>query len=150
MFRTLEFFNFGQSFIRWIKTIYTLPSAVLKNNGHLSDHFSIHRGVRQGCPVSALLFVLCVEMLGIKIRQHHKLTGYNFGYDDKPVKLMQYADDCVLFLNDKDEMCEAISLLNNFGTVSGLVLNISKCEGLWMGNAKENQNNCTLYGIKWP
>jgi len=150
MNKTLEFFNFGQSFKKWIKTIYTDPEAVIKNNGHLSDNFEIHRGVRQGCPVSALLFVLCVEILGLKVRQHTTLKGYDFGYNEKPVKIMQYADDCVLYLNNRNELCEAISLLDNFGKLSGLVLNISKCEGLWLGKDKHKQVNCKLYGIRWP
>lgn len=62
----LDFFNFGPSFKRWIKLVYTLPLGVLKNNGHLSEEFQIHRGIRQGCPVSALIFVMCVEMLAVK------------------------------------------------------------------------------------
>ena len=54
LFKTLEFFNFGPSFITWIKTIYHRPEACLKNNGFLSDYFDINRGIRQGCPVSCL------------------------------------------------------------------------------------------------
>ncbi len=150
MFQTLEFFNFGPSFKRWIQIIYTLPAGVIKNNGHLSDQFSIHRGIRQGCPVSALLFVLCVEILGLQIRQHRELKGYSFGYIEKPVKIMQYADDCILFINDKTELCTVINLLNDYGNISGLELNIIKCEGLWLGRDKHKQANCNIFGIKWP
>ena len=34
--------------------------------------------------------------------------------------------------------------------MSGLELNISKCEGLWLGRDKYKQEKCTLFGIKWP
>ena len=37
-----------------------------------------------------------------------------FGYEEKPIKVAQYANDCVLFLNDKLELCTAIALLRNF------------------------------------
>jgi len=150
MFKTLDFFNFGPDFKRWIQTIYTYPVACVKNNGHISDTFSIHRGVRQGCPVSALLFVLCVEILGLQIRQNSELSGFMFGYKEKPVKVAQYADDCTLFLNSKAELGTAINLLNSFGKMSGLLLNISKCEGLWLGKFKNRQKRCNLFGIKWP
>ena len=64
---------------------------------------------------------------------------------------MQYADDCILFLNDKNELCTAISLLRDFQHVSGLELNISKCEGFMvgLGRDKYKQGKCTLFGIKW-
>ena len=54
------FFNFGPSFIRWIQTIYNKPVACIKNNGYFSENFNISRGIRQGCPVSVLMFILCV------------------------------------------------------------------------------------------
>ena len=127
MFKTLDFFNFGPEFKRSIQTLYTHPVACVKNNGYNSDVFSIHRGVRQGCPVSALLFILCVEVLGLYIRQNNDLKGFLFGYSDKPVKIAQYADDCILFLNSKAELGTAINVLNDFGKVSGLLLNLSKC-----------------------
>ena len=57
--RALRYFNFGPTFIKWVKTIYCKPEACIKNNGHISDTFKISRGVRQGCPVSALLFIVC-------------------------------------------------------------------------------------------
>ena len=30
------------------------------------------------------------------------------------------------------------------------MLNIEKCEGLWIGSDKHRQNDCNLQGIKWP
>ena len=150
LLKTLDFFNFGPSFKKWIKTIYDRPEACIKNNGHISNSFSIYRGIRQGCPVSALLFVLAVEILGLKIRQSPTIKGFHFGYPNKPIKLMQYADDGILFLNYKDKMCSALGILNEFGSVAGTMLNLSKCEGLWLGQDKNKQNNCKIFGIRWP
>ena len=150
MFKTLDFFKFGPSFKRWIRTLYTLPVGRIKNNGYLSDVFSVSRGIRQGCPVSALLFILAIELFGLRIRQEIDLRGFDFGFPEKPLKMVQYADDCILLLNNVDEMCTVISILDYFGNVSGLQLNLSKCEGLWLGQNKYRQKNCTLFGIRWP
>ena len=119
-------------------------------NGYLSDFFDISRGIRQGCPVSALLFLLCVEILGIKLRANNSLQGFCFGQSLNPIKLAQYADDCILFLNSKSEVCSALNILKGFGQLSGLILNIDKCEGLWLGKDKNLQRHCNLFGIKWP
>ena len=75
LLKTLRFFNFGPSFIKWIETIYYQPVACVKNNGHFSDTFGISRGIRQGCPVSALLFIVCAEILGTRIRSCNTLGG---------------------------------------------------------------------------
>ncbi len=67
---TLKRFNFGECFIQWITTIYTDSKSCIKNNGHISDTFDIKRGVKQGCPVSALLFNLVMETLALRIKQN--------------------------------------------------------------------------------
>ena len=64
---TLEQFKFGKSFIKWVRTIYNKAEACLSNNGWTSKPFEIQRGIRQGCPLSALLFLLVVEILGNQI-----------------------------------------------------------------------------------
>ena len=97
--RSLQYFNLGPSFIKWIETIYWKPEACIKNNGHISDSFKIFRGIRQGCPVSAILFIICVEVLGIRIRSSQCLAGFDFGHPQKP-KISQYADDGIVFLKN--------------------------------------------------
>ena len=106
--------------------------------------------MRQGCPVSALLFLLCLEILGIKIRTNNLLQGFHFDHGQNPIKLAQYADDCILFINNKNEICSALAILEKYGQLSGLLLNIKKCEALWLGKDKALQPGCTLFGIKWP
>ena len=68
LLKSLQFFNFGLSLIKWVETIYHKPVACINNNGYISEPFDISRGIRQGCPVSTLLFVICVEVLAIKVR----------------------------------------------------------------------------------
>ena len=107
------------------------------------------RGIRQGCPILALLFVLSVEILGLQIRQQTNLQGLDFGFPNK-VKTVQYADDCIMFLNNKNELYTALNVLRHYGKISGPTLNLFKCEGLWLGSDKHNKRNCNLFGIKWP
>ena len=49
------------------------------------------------------------------------------------LKIVQYADDATLFLRNSKEMREAIESIKFFGNVAGTKLNVTKCEGLWIG-----------------
>ena len=69
LYKTLDYFNFGPVFKQYIKLLYSSPECSVTNNGFHSEFFSISRGIRQGCPISTLLFILCVETL----RGRHKL-----------------------------------------------------------------------------
>ena len=66
--KTLEYFNFGEDFKKWISILYHKPVACVSNNGYATDFFLLTRGVRQGCPISALLFILVVEIMAINLK----------------------------------------------------------------------------------
>ena len=151
IFKALNLFNFGQSFKNWIKMLYSSPKACIKNNGFLSDTFTLERGIRQGCQISALIFIICVEILAIKIRHSNCIQGFKFQKSGKCIKISQYADDCMLFLRNNNELCSAINILDNFGDVAGLRLNLKKCEGLQLGVKHHTPVPITqAFGIKWP
>ena len=88
--------------------------------------------------------------MGLKIKQKDKLKGLNLGYPNKLVKTVQYADDCIAFLNNKNELCTVSSLIGEYGNASGIKLNFLKCDGIWLGVDKMRQKDCKLFGIKWP
>ena len=116
----------------------------------MSETFDIKRGIRQGCPVSSLIFILCMEVLAGKIKQCNDIQGIKlkFQQQTKHVKLVQYADDGTLFLKNAHEMEKAIEILEHFGCHAGTKLNLDKCEGLWLGKSKTGQMKCKLLGIR--
>ena len=54
-----------------------VESSVLVN-GWRTKHFKLGRGIRQGCPLSALLFVLAVEIMADRIRKNDRIKGIRF------------------------------------------------------------------------
>ncbi len=134
MLMTLQKFNFGEHFIKWIKILYTNPLACIKNNGWISKEFKLERGIRQGCPVSALVFILAVEIMAVKIREDENIEGFTFG--KKEIKLSQYADDTTLILSNIQSVTTALHIITEFSKYSGLKLNLDKCEAVGLGQLK--------------
>ena len=49
-------FNFGPDIQNWVKILYKNVSNCILNNAYMSEFFPLERDVRQGCPLSRLLF----------------------------------------------------------------------------------------------
>lgn len=125
LWNTLDAFGFGPTFIKWVKILYTLPTAKLRINNSLSDPLLLYRGTRQGCPLSPLLFALALEPLACAVRQHPGIRGFDrcLGTD----KIALYADDTLLFLGDTCSSLENVmSLIETYGSFSGYKINWSK------------------------
>ena len=76
MFESLKKFGFQESMLRWIKTKYTNIKSSVSNHGWISAPVDVHRGIRQGCPCSALIFVIAVEILACKIREDNSIKVF--------------------------------------------------------------------------
>ena len=144
----LQKFQFGSSFRKWVETIYNKGEACFTNNGWTSRPFEIQRGIRQGCPLSALLFLLVVEILANKTRKNKsdgleiKING-----ESKIIQLAQLADDTTLFLKNEQAVNNCIKTVIEFGKFSGLRLNLEKTEGLWLGLGRNRNDNFS--NINW-
>ena len=146
LFKTLEMLNFGPQIVRWIKTFYNDCSSCVMNNGYASEFFKLQRSVRQGCPLSGALFVLCTEILANAIRQDKTISGIKIF--DREFKILQYADDTTVFVSDFKSAENLFKLLNAFQKCSGLEINKSKTEGMWLG---ANRNKTFKhFDIAWP
>ena len=146
LFKTLETFNFGIGFITWIKVLYSNISSCTLNNGYASDTFAIKRGVRQGCPISGLLFTLAVEILAHAIRENSDIKGIQVF--DKEIKLSQYADDTTVFCHDETSLKKALDIIQTFESCSGLKVNTSKSEAIWLGKDAERRDK--PFNLLWP
>lgn len=95
--RCLDFFNFEDNFIKWIKLLFCGAKLCVIQHGFLSEFFPMKRGCRQRDPISPFFVLLFAEIMGIRIRNNTILKGILV--NDNKFKLLQYADDTVLTLD---------------------------------------------------
>jgi hypothetical protein len=132
----LERMGFGHRWCRWIKAcISTVRFSVLVN-GSPAGFFSSSRGLRQGDPLSPLLFLLVMEVLSRILRKTVEgcfITGFNIG-SDVSISHLLFADDSILFCDANPQHMMYIRLvLTFFEAVTGLRVNMSKSEMVPVG-----------------
>ena len=149
MYKTLEFFGFGTDLIKWVSVLYKEAKLCVLQNGIFSKFFFIGRGCRQGDPVSPYLFNLCVEIMGLMIRQNRNIKGIRI--EKETICLLQYADDTVLFLDDSEKSLKsALDLLFQFSKFSGLKPNINKTKAIWIGSKiGSSESLCDSTDLNW-
>lgn len=81
--------------LTWISLLYQDPIARLKVNGTLLEPVFIKNGIRQGCPLSPLLFILTLEPFIYTVNMTKSIRG--FAINTKIYKIAAYADDLLVF-----------------------------------------------------
>ena len=108
----------------------------------------IVRGVRQGCPLSPLLYVLVSEVLSTQIRKCKEIEGFRLpGARGLQFKISQYADDATNFLKTERSLFKLLQIVHKYEKGSGAKLNTAKSETMWLGRWRDN--GATPYGLKW-
>ncbi|MBY0580759.1 MAG: reverse transcriptase family protein [Rickettsiales bacterium] len=131
LFDSLQHFGFAKGFIFFIKTIYNKITARIKINGLLSEKIDILRGVRQGCPLSMILYIIQAEIFSTFVRQNKKIKGIHV--EGSETKIQQYADDTNFFLTGDDSIKEVGKALKLNKKATGAKINLAKCKGIWLG-----------------
>ena len=147
MFQLLKNYGFGQDLVQWVSILYHDIKSTVLVNGWFTDVFPVLRSVRQGCSLSPLLYVLCLEPFATVIRNDNHVKGFKLPGSNFESKISIYADDCTFIVTDKLSVSKILNISDIFGLASGSKINKEKSVGLWLGNWGQQSNN--LYGIKW-
>lgn len=125
----LKGYGFGQRWMDLLAIMLSSSTSRVLLNGIPGTPFSHRQGLRQGNPLSPMLFILAMEPLqrmfakateeGILSQIKRKAVG---------IRTSMYADDAALFLNPRrHEVAATQRILRRFGDISGLMVNLEKC-----------------------
>ena len=141
MFKVLEKYNFGPNLIKWIKILYSDLSSCIIVNNFISNPVKVSRSVKQGCSLSPLLYIMCLEPLIRKMCKDRDIVGLKLPGSHDECKISVYADDVTGILTTEKSIEKFLYWTELFGKASGSKLNKDKTKGLWLGAWKNRKEN---------
>lgn len=124
--------GFGERMLGWINLIYSNAKSCVKTNGVLTDPFPLERSVRQGCPLSALLYSITAEPLATLVKRDEKIRGIKNPQGGISV-IHQYADDITFTVRDIKSINSIMKHMETYARASGAKINVDKSEIMTIG-----------------
>ncbi|WVZ84991.1 hypothetical protein U9M48_031956, partial [Paspalum notatum var. saurae] len=118
-----------------------------------SPYYQTRKGLRQGDPLSPILFNIVVDMLAVIITRannNRQVKGVIPHLLEGGLSILQYVDDTIIFLDYGLEQAKHMKLiLRLFEQLSGLKINFHKREIFCFGQAKEYETHyAAMFGCK--
>jgi hypothetical protein len=143
-------------YLNIVKVIYDKPTANIILNGEKLKQFLLKSGMRQGCPLSPLLFYTVLGFLARAIRQEEEIKGIQIGKET--VKISLFAHNMILYLKDQKKLYpKLLGTINSYSKVAGYKINIQKSLAFLYTNKKQTEKEymetipfINLKKIKYP
>ena len=128
LFEILFRMGFPKQFINIIQFLHKKTTAQFIVNGFLSSKFPVERGIRQGCPLAPLLFIIATEFLYQMLQESETSTNIEMEIENQPLQLstIGFVDDTSVFFRDTMALKLILQKLELFGKFSGLKVQPTK------------------------
>ena len=153
LFFILDRMGFGQKWIRWMKACVSTVRYSVIVNGSPTGFFDSTRGLRQGDPLSPLLFLVIMEVLSRMLGRTGE-RGFIRGFqasrtDGLCVSHLLYADDTIIFCDaNPEQLLYNRMVLTCFEAVTGLCVNMHKSEMVPVGEVSDLPRLAALLSCK--
>ena len=141
LWKIMEAYGIPRKIIGIIRDMYDGFRCTVRHEGSTSDWFLMTSGVRQGCIISLLMFLLCIDWIMRLVTEEPRGIHWTFtsGLED-----IDFADDIGLLSHTQQQMQEKTSKLKEEGGKIGLRINRRKSKVMRMNN--RNTNSISLDG----
>ena len=110
-----------------VKDLYHQTTTSICTGKDKTGPITIMRGVKQGCPLSPILFNLVMEVL---VRAAESTPGAGYKVANSIIKSLAYADDLCMFASSPEVMQEMLDRIHRASEWSGLTFSPRKCATL--------------------
>jgi hypothetical protein len=152
LFEILKTRNFSSKWIKWMECVVKGGSVGVTLNGQDSSFFKIGKGLRQGDPLSPMLYNLVGDVLTkmlIKAANANLIQGLSANSMAKVISL-HYADDTILFSGiDPTNLQNLRCILAIFEQISRMRINFHKSELIPL-NLDEHQTHQISHMFRCP
>ena len=123
IWQIMEANGIPQKLLSLIKSYYSNTRSKVRCYGSLTDAFDIGSGVRQGCPLSPMIFNYAIDFI-----LEHGLEGFNGAQLNRSVSMtdLDYADDIALISSSHAELQAALDRIATFSSMVGMKINSAK------------------------
>jgi hypothetical protein len=131
LFRPLESDDYGDHIVRMISSLYTEAYSPVYINGWPSMAFPIQCSVRQGCPLSMVLFTLASNPLLVLLDR--MLEVLKIGRRTVKFTSLAYADDVTVLVTSKDDRVNLRDAIRIYERATGARLSLVKTKVIPIG-----------------
>ena len=138
--------------IRWLMELYSDQSSFVQLGSTRSRLFKICRGVRQGDPLSPLLFINVMRVLVSRLKEEWERKGFGISVgaraDIDKLCLLSFADDTTLLAGSRQSLVSMLKQLRIVFSQAGLKLNADKC--IVMTNTNVRKSTLKVGDMEFP
>jgi hypothetical protein len=140
----LKSYGLSDWFVDQIRTMYEGAHSSVSINGHISGPIPIRCGIRQGCPLSMILFAMCIQPLLQMLDRN--LSGVQLRRTRHRTAVIAHADDVTVFVTKPEDFRIIQDAVRCFEKASGAHLNITKSKAIAIGGWETSRNDL---GVKY-